>query len=308
MIILFFLILFKMSLFGAKTWINRGFGFASWGISGPPGLFSNSGELSLLMAMLAVMSFVFLLACSKPKRWYYLLPITAVMTVMAASSRGGQLALVVGALFVAIFVTKVNVKSLFGAMFVCLLVAFLLPQEQKDRFSAMGEDGTSTSRLTYWKAGLGMLGKHPLLGVGHHSFPLYFDDNYSHLKKGGYSVGRSEVSHNSFIQVGSTLGYSGLAVYLFMIYFCFRQNRSIRKLCREHSARADVQWCSKWSSGLDAGLITYLVGSFFMSVAFYPYIYLIMMFCQVTKNTLVRQIRESKQMDRYTQDNGLLSQ
>ena len=40
----------KMSQFGFFTWAKRGFGFASWGLTGA-GWFHNSGELGLEMAM-----------------------------------------------------------------------------------------------------------------------------------------------------------------------------------------------------------------------------------------------------------------
>ncbi|MCK5666390.1 MAG: hypothetical protein KAI17_23025, partial [Thiotrichaceae bacterium] len=104
---LLFLVLFKMSFFGAEVWTLRGFGFAGWGIQGPPGYFQNSGEFSLLMAMTAVMSIPFLIGLGLKRRYLWLLPITAVMTVLGANSRGGQLALVIGLLYLLIVYKKI---------------------------------------------------------------------------------------------------------------------------------------------------------------------------------------------------------
>ena len=144
---LLFLCLFKMSLFGAKVWTLRGFGFAGWGIQGPPGYFQNSGEFSLLMAMTAVMSIPFLIGLDLKRRYLWLLPITAVMTVLGASSRGGQLALVVGLLYLLIAYKKLRIKNLVYAVLVGWLIMTILPEEQKARFSSMGDDDTSVSRL-----------------------------------------------------------------------------------------------------------------------------------------------------------------
>ena len=54
---IFLLANFKMAIFGARTWISRGFGFASWGIEGPPGFFQNSADFSTEMLMFAPIAF-----------------------------------------------------------------------------------------------------------------------------------------------------------------------------------------------------------------------------------------------------------
>jgi hypothetical protein len=48
---------FKMSFFGARTWAVRGFGFAGWGLQGPPGFFENSSDFSSEMLMFAPIAF-----------------------------------------------------------------------------------------------------------------------------------------------------------------------------------------------------------------------------------------------------------
>lgn len=290
--ILLLLILFKMSFFGARVWATRGFGFTSWGISGPPGYFQNSGEFSLLMAMLAVMSFAFLWANKNVNRWYYLLPLTAVMAVMGASSRGGQLALLVGLLWVNIFIVRIRFKSLLVALLLFVITFSLLPQEQKDRFTSMGEDGTSISRIIYWKAGIEMALDHPFVGVGYESFPLYFNENYNFMRSDGegYSLSRKEVSHNSLVQVGSTLGLIALFIYLFLHRICFSLNSKVRAVCEGNKQCMQIQFARDFSKGLDSAVVTYFMGSLFMSIAFYPYIYLLMMLSFVLKNTVSTEI------------------
>jgi len=290
-LILLFLILFKMSFFGARVWALRGFGFTSWGISGPPGFFQNSGEFSLLMAILAVLSLAFILAHKKPNVWYYLLPLTAVMSVLGASSRGAQLALIVGLVWINFFILKIKLKNILVVLFIGYVGFTLFPEQQKERFTSMGEDGTSTSRLTYWSAGIEMLNDHPMTGVGYYAFPNYFSDYYSHLKEGaGYSLKREEVSHNSLVQMGSTLGYPGLFVYLALHFLCVSQIRQARVKFIASKRLEEVGWFEKFSVGYVAALITYFIGAFFMSVALYPYIFLMLMISQISLNCSIQNM------------------
>ncbi|MCF6236497.1 MAG: O-antigen ligase family protein [Gammaproteobacteria bacterium] len=292
--LLFFLILFKMSLFGAKTWAERGFGFRDWGIAGPSGFFANSGEFSLLMAMLAVMSLAFILGHKEVKKIYYLLPITATMTVMGASSRGGQLALIVGLLIIAVAIGKLRIKNILIVAIAAFTIISLVPEEQKTRFSSAGEDGTSESRLEYWSAGLEMIDQNKLLGVGFNGFAQYFHDNYKEEQPDNYLSSRKEVAHNTFIQVGSTLGYLGLICYLWLLYLCYALNRGTRKLLKPNNKN---HWAYRYAIGLDAALITYLVGSFFMSLLLYPYIYLMLMMSLSLKNCIESEVASGSMED-----------
>jgi len=267
---LLFLCLFKMSLFGAKIWVTRGFDFTAWGIQGPPGYFQNSGEFSLLMAMTAVMSIPFIIGLNLKRRYLWILPITAVMTVLGASSRGSQLAVVVGLLFLLFTYKKIRIKNIIYVGVICWLVAVLLPQEQKDRLNAMGDDETSLSRLNYWKAGIAMAMDNPFSGVGYDAFPEYYH-NYYKESGGGYLSTRKEVSHNSIIQVLSTLGFPALFIYLLIhkrIYYVVK-DKYLKKITHINFLSQNIV------ISLKAGFLTYLVGSMFMSIAFYPYLYLL---------------------------------
>lgn len=292
--IVFFILLFKISLFGARTWVERGFGFRDYGIAGPHGFYENSGELSLLMVMLAVMSIAFLAGQKEARKTYYVLPLTAIMTVLAASSRGGQLALVVGLIVMSVYSGKLKLKNLLIMIVAGWLIYTVIPDEQKERFREAGEDNTSQSRLLYWEKGLEMLEEYPLLGVGHAAFPLYFEDHYSDLlpEDAAYSA-RREVAHNTLVQVASSMGYIGLVMFLWMYWVVFSLNRQTRKLIKMHKDILSVGWIRHYSKGLDVAMVTFFVGSFFMSVAYYPYIYFMLMFSQAMKNSVEKEINEN---------------
>ena len=270
LISLLLLFLFKMSFFGAKTWALRGFGFSGWGIQGPPGYFNNSGEFSLLMAMTAVMSIPFLIGLGLKRRYLWLLPITAVMTVLGASSRGGQLALVVGLLYLLIAYKKIRIKNLVYTVLAGWLIMTILPEEQKARLSSMGDDDTSVSRMNYWHAGIDMAKQNPWTGVGYNAFPDYYNDYYK-IGGEGYLSNRKEVSHNSMVQVVSTMGIPALLIYLMIhIRIFYNTPKKSLRLAADHSPLPLSIYHS-----LRGGIVTFFIGAFFMSVAFYPYIYLL---------------------------------
>lgn len=286
LIILFFLFLFKISLFGARTWTLRGFSFTEWGIQGPSGYFQNSGELSLLMAIFAVMSFTFIYGHKKVHKLYYLVPLTAVMTVLGASSRGGQLALAVGIVLLMIALGKLRFKNLIFFALLGIAGLMLLPEEQKERFSNMGSDGTSESRLMYWEKGIEMMNDNKLIGVGYYAFASYFGDNYAPYVEFENFHYRREVAHNSYVQVGSEMGYTGLFLYLFLLWICFSLPRKTKKLIEGKELDDRLSWVPVYCRGMNVALAVYLVGSTFMSVAFYPYLYLFLMLNQVLYNTV----------------------
>lgn len=295
--ILFFLVLFKISFFGARTWATRGFGFADYGISGPSGYFYNSGELSLLMAMLAIMSLSILFKNNLMNRVYYLMPITAVMTVLAASSRGSQLALLVGSIIFFTLKGKFKLKYVFGAVLFFSLAFMLLPEKQKERFSSSGEDSTSQSRLLYWSKGLDMFKHHPIVGVGYNSFPIYFHDHYADEIPDDVAWGkRREVAHNTFIQVSSQMGMLGFLTYISVCLVVFRLNRSTRKIMNEGSITPEYRWVYQYSIGLDIAQIVFFVGAFFMSVAFYPYNYFMIMYALSMNNIIKTTVLDSNKM------------
>jgi putative inorganic carbon (hco3(-)) transporter len=277
-LVLFFLIIFKMSLFGAKTWVLRGFAFTNWGIAGPRGWFENSGELALIMVIFTCLSYGYVSLHKNISRLYYLAPITGAMTILAASSRGSQLALAVVLVIAALTVWKINFKNIIFLGVLVWLGYTVLPEEQKARFETMGSDGTSESRLMYWEKGLEMLDDHPVIGIGLNAFPDYFEDYYLRYVNFENFSYRREVAHNTFIQVSSEMGYLGFFSYCLLIVFVYRASRRIRKSVPKED------WRYGYTRFVDLALVGYLIGSFFMSVAMYPYIYLFLSLQQPLMN------------------------
>jgi len=86
------------------------------------------------------------------------------------------------------------------------------------------------------------------------------------------------------VEVGSEQGSIGLATYLFMYFYSFLINARTRKELRKRGPDIKEHWTYRFAVGLDIANIVFIIGGFFMSVAFYPYNYLMLMFSGALNN------------------------
>lgn len=257
----FLLYSFKMSQHAFRVWAMRGFSFADWGVGGPSGWFHNSGELAIQMCIFLPLSVEFVLALRRHMgnwtRWFfYLVPVTAVATIVASSSRGGLVgAAAVGLWWVAR--SKHRVRSLLAILLVGAATWAVVPPEQKARFETAGEDRTSTARTDRWKAGIKLANDYPVLGIGYKNWGILY---------GGW------LSHNVFIEAWAELGYTGLISFLLLIGVTFWINARTRKLLL--GARTSSDFMKHMAHGLDGALIGFMASGFFVTVLYYPFFWI----------------------------------
>ncbi|PSF04862.1 hypothetical protein C7H09_17715 [Marinobacter fuscus] len=266
-ICIFLVASFKISFSLALTWAQRGFSFTSWGLSGPPGFFQNSGELAIQMLVFWPIAWAFAHSL-KPyvSKWWYralmLMPITAIMVILGASSRGGQLALIVQLLVMnhrAVFRPKVLISM---AVAFSLIWTFL-PDEQKERFQSMGEDKTSRQRLLYWENGIDMIKENPLLGVGYFNFVPYFAMYYPE----DVIVSKVELPHNIFIQVGTDAGVIGFSVFLLLLLTAYRKSAKFKP----DGCTKEVALVGKFTN---LSLTGFIIAGQFVTVTYYPFLWI----------------------------------
>ncbi len=257
----FLLYSFKMSQHGFRVWAERGFGFAGWGLAGPGGWFQNSGELAIQMCIFLPLSVEFVLALrphmGRWTRWlFYFVPVTAIATIVASSSRGGLVgAAALGVWWVAR--SKRRVRVLVAVVFIGAATWAVVPAEQKTRFSEAGEDDDSVTRIERWQAGIAVANQYPVLGIGYKNWSPYF---------GGW------LSHNIFIEAMAELGYTGLLSFLSLITATFWINARTRKLLK--GARTSSSFMEHMAYGLDGALIGYMASGFFVTVLYYPFFWI----------------------------------
>ncbi len=270
----------KIAIGTSKSWAMRGFSFEGWGLMGPTGYFQNSGELAILMVMLFPLAF-FLYQHLKDRlrKWEKLLLLSfwicPILTILGASSRGSQIAL--GLQLILIFRKSIfRIKLLFGLVVLVCGLIFLLPPEQKERFSSAGEDRSSIQRLLYWEHGWEMMKDHPLTGVGFFNFIPYY--NTYHKDDILYSDRGAELPHNIFIQVGTDAGFIALFLFFFLILYCFYTSIKIS------TSNQSLPYEKVIASGLGYGIFGFVIAGQFVTVTYYPFFWVHLAFLVSFRN------------------------
>ena len=266
----------KLSLHGARLWVFSGFSVPSWGARGPQGWFENPGELGIQMVVFFPMALMFVVGVRHHiKSWMFwglmaLLPATAAITVLVTNSRGSQLALA-AIVLILVLQSRHRVRGLIiGALTLVLLWA-VVPDAQRERFEAMGDDGTSESRFYYWDHGMRITNEYPLFGIGYGNWGPYYNARHDLLDEVPPGIPSGELPHNIFIEASAEMGYTGLFALLAMMGGVFIVNRRTRQL-----ARRVPEWgpfLRATSFGLDAALIGFMISGFFVTVLYYPYLW-----------------------------------
>ncbi|WP_334013431.1 O-antigen ligase family protein [Alteromonas sp. S167] len=269
----FFLVIFLCSLkiaFGTtRIWVSRGFSFTTWGLTGPPGYFQNSGELAILMLTLFPLGYYLFRYHAKDlnkleKIVLFLATICPALTILGASSRGAQIAL--GVQLVIIFWKKLyKPKSLLLLAIVIWLGFNFLPDEQKQRFSEIGEDKTSIQRQLYWKNGWEMMKDHPVLGVGFYNFVPYYNTYYRH----DILYSSAQLPHNIFVQIGTDGGFLSLFFYVGILLLSVTYRFPLKQI----NSVSDKILYAIWK-GNRLSIIGFIIAGQFVSVGYYPFLWI----------------------------------
>lgn len=271
----------KMSQHAMRSWAAIGFGYRSWGATGAPGWFRNSGEFGIEMTIYLPIALFFALALrDRIGRAKFLallaLAASAALGTIASSSRGAMLgAGAVGAWMVARSRYRFR-AAVAGAVIAAAFVA-LIPAESKSRFSQMGDDPDSVRRLTYWRDGLEIMRKHPWLGIGYGNWMDYYSLTYfADVQSAGTAQGalfrQAQVPHNPFIQAGAELGVPGLLTFIGLIVATFVINRRTRRMMVWLGDEG--RFMAHLATGLDGALVGFLTSGFFVTVLYYPYFWI----------------------------------
>jgi O-antigen ligase len=158
-----------------------------------------------------------------------------------------------------------KIKPLLGVVVLVFGLIHLLPDEQKERFSSSGDDKTSVQRLLYWKNGWEMMKEHPLTGVGLYSFIPYYNRYYSGDVL--FTDRGAELPHNIFIQVGTDAGFPALIFFVLLILYC------MRTCYRLAHSPVSCPLTKSIAAGLGMGVLGYLIAGQFVTVAYYPFLW-----------------------------------
>lgn len=271
---IFFLILFfcalKIAAGTARIWVMRGFSFTKWGLMGPQGYFQNSGELAVLMVVLFPLAVYLYInhkdSCKNWEKWILIAGfVCPILTILGSSSRGSQVALALQLLF--LFWRKIfTFKALVTIIILTYGVATVLPNEQKERFTSIGEDKSSLQRTLYWKNGWEMMKEHPFLGVGFYNFIPYYDTHYPNDRL----YGKAQLPHNIFVQVGTDAGFTGLLFYMAIITLALTRRLKVKL---DETKPDELLLFSIWK-GLRLGIFGFAIAGQFVTIGYYPFLWI----------------------------------
>lgn len=138
------------------------------------------------------------------------------------------------------------------------------------------------SRRVYWDAGLEALRENPVLGIGYANWSTYMNERYEGMG----------LPHNILVQAASELGYVGLFALLFLIASSFIVNAQTRKMLRKLQERG--RFLSMMSIGLDGALVGFLVSGQFVTVLYYPYLWINLAMTVALYNSARHTVRQEK--------------
>jgi O-antigen ligase len=183
---------------------------------------------------------------SRGTRNQKIVAVLMVPSILLAMSRTGSRAVMLAtAIFIAIMLMqakrKTRIRILVGAPVVLLAALVMLPKDVRDRYTTifgtydkytqdvselrrMATIGSAEMRKQLLIDSLVITGHHPLMGVGPGNFQVAQND----LALGRGDVkGAWHVTHNSYTEVSSETGVTGLIIYLGILYNVFKVLNSI---------------------------------------------------------------------------------
>ena len=126
-------------------------------------------------------------------------------------------------------------------------------------------------RVKIWKRGIGYMLARPMFGVGMGNFQTAEGTLSPLARAGEYGRGvRWGAAHNLFVQVGAELGIPGLLLFATLIVSLFASLRRVTQSARASPGGKDM---ARLSQSLMAALVGFVVGGFFLSLAYADMLY-----------------------------------
>jgi putative inorganic carbon (HCO3(-)) transporter len=284
-LILLLLLNLKMAQFVVRLYFEElalgraGWALAKFGVgAGSTGYFSNASDFGV--AMCVVWPIAATVYFGERKNLVRMMLLAAVILFLAAILVCGSRGALVGAAAVGVAALLRNPNKTTAVVLLLLLsvgVVYFLPDASKERMESgwnWQEDDTASHRVFLWKGGMRIFADHPLFGVG--------PDNFARVRylkyhdPDGWPRNTETVAHNTFVQSLADLGAVGTGLLFVLFALFFRLNHKTRKqvLATDPLGRKSFFYCLSY--GLDLALVGFMVTGFFVSVLFYPHIWILL--------------------------------
>jgi probable O-glycosylation ligase (exosortase A-associated) len=239
-----------------------------------------------------------ILAKSVARRLFLLAAITLFLAaIVATASRGGFIGLVSVAVMLW-FRSRRKLRGLVGV--VCLAFVFVLVSRSLttigrdgqtasywDRMmtidSAAEEGDTGKTRLEMWAIGWNMFKDNPILGVGPGNYPHRAAEYETEYMTGHGRHAWGRVAHSVYFTLLPESGLAGTLVFVSIIVLGWHSRRQVQKRCRQVARHPTVgdsgadkaTTLGQFAAAMDVALVTFLVTGVFLSVLYYPHVWLL---------------------------------
>jgi putative inorganic carbon (HCO3(-)) transporter len=241
---------------------------------GSSAFFGNAADLGLAMAVVWGIAFALLVGKTERKTLSRVFLIICFVLFLLATLLCGSRGAVVGVVAIALIAlgkTPKKIGAVVLGLFFLFSLWFVLPDASKERFRSAWDwqnDANAASRIHFWKVGLQMFADYPILGVG--------PENYPEMYAYEYGGGKPYVCHSIYIQALAESGFVGTVCLALLIFFFLRLNARTRKfaLASVPGGKRSFQYCL--AVGLDLALVGYLASGAFVSVLYYPHLWILL--------------------------------
>ena len=257
----FGLLAIKGAIFGIRT-------AGEARVWGPPDSFLTDNNAFALAANISLPMLLFL-ARDEKKRIYrmgiYLTFFCAVLSVILTYSRGGLLGL--GAvLFALVFKSRYKALSVVLLAISFVAVITFAPPQWMERMGGLAHgtvDESGHQRLVSWGTSWNFALDYPITGGSFNALPNVelFRRYQPEPLPGGFE---SSGPHSIYFQVLEEQGFTGVALYFFLVCSCWASLFSLRRRARQAPA---TQWIVPYANMIEVSLFGFLVSGAFLGLA-----------------------------------------
>ncbi len=243
--------------------------------------FLGDGNDYALSVCIAVPMCLYLVMKSEKLIWrgiFVVCFLALVFAVIGTQSRGATIAMACTFLYL----WWVGRKKILGILLISAIVGIVLSYAPPVYFQRMNSianyenEGSAQGRIIAWKTAIRMLKAYPLTGVGSGHFPVKLGTEFRPPEYGNLNLPWL-TAHSLYFLIIGELGVPGITcVFMLLAGNFFRNSRLAREAKR--SPHEDVQDYRNLFVTLNASLIGFSVAGAFLSVAYYPHMYLLVGF------------------------------
>jgi|SRR5215472_974237 len=182
--------------------------------------------------------------------------VATIGSAVLGGSRGGFIALIATFLWL-VLQSPHRLRNIFVIVILITPPLLLTPRSPIRRLihPEYNDINGTKNRIIAWKAGLRMVARHPLTGIGLGQFKPKMDD----YADPGVSI--SSMAHNTYLEVAAETGLPNLLVFAAMLFFTYRTLSQVRR----RSVESGPPLLYLAATGIQAGFVGYLVGAVVLS-------------------------------------------